>query len=403
MKRIIAMALALTLLLCGCGTGNKQEAAAKPEATEAPTVAVIETTAEPTTEPTTVPTTEPAPVYFNPLNGEILEEPFDGRICAVSIANTNDASIPHVNAYRADIIMEMFVNHSVVRWLGLYTDIASVEAIGSTRSTRLMFNDIAEHYNLILAHAGGVGRVLRDARDRGLDHYNVDSLMRQGDELAQGTAYRSKEFPKQKYGEYNLFTIGSGVLSYAESQGAQITGLPETDYGLIFQEDGTPASGEIADEINITLTYGKAKKDTTMIYNPETGTYVCHQYGKAMADLITNTPEDFENVVVMYANISRKDEFHVADFVAGGTGYFACGGKIIPITWTCDSEQSPFRFFTADGEPLPFGQGKSYIAICSPDSNVTWKEAEPVETVPETTAETVAETVTETVAETAAG
>ncbi len=397
MKRIIAMTLVLALLLCGCGTGAKQETP-RPETTEDPTEVIPETTAEPTTEPTTVPTTEPAPVYFNPLNGKILEEPFDGRICAVSIANTNDASIPHVNAYRADIIMEMFVNNSVVRWLGLYTDIASVEAIGSTRSTRLMFNDIAQHYNAILAHAGGVGRVLRDAKEKGLDHYNVDSLMRQGDELAKGTAYRSKEFPKQKYGEYNLFTIGAGVLAYAEAQGAQITGLPETDYGLLFQEDGTPASGEVADKINVTLTYGKAKKDTTMIYNPESGTYVCNQYGKEMADLITNTPEDFENVVVMHGNITRKDEFHVADFVAGGTGYYACGGRIIPITWTCESEQSPFRFFTVDGEPLYFGQGKTYIAICTPESKVTWEAVEPVETVPETTAETIAETVAETAA-----
>lgn len=399
MKRIIALTLALVLLLCGCGsksTSAKEPAA--PDIAET-TAAPVETTAEPTTEPTTVPTTEPAPVYFNPLNGEILDAPFDGRIYAVSIANTNDASIPHVNAYRADVIMEMFVNHSVVRWLGLYTNFADVEAIGSTRSTRLIFNDIAEHYNAVLAHAGGVSRVLTDARERGLDHYNVDSLMRQGDPLAQGTAYRSDEFPQQKYGEYNLFTIGSGVMAYAESQGAQISGLPETDYGLIFQEDGTPVSGETADEISVTLTYSTAKKETIMVYNPETATYVCNEYGKELADLMTGTPEDFTNVVIMHANITRNREFHVADFVAGGTGYYACGGKIIPITWSCESEQSPFRFFTADGEPLAFGQGKTYIAICTPESPVVWTAAEPVETVPETT---VAETVTETAADTAA-
>jgi len=399
MKRILALTLALALLLCGCGGAPEKPAASKaPEAAET-TAAPVETTAEPTTEPTTVPTTEPPPVYYNPLNGEILDEPFDGRIYAVSIANTNDASIPHVNACRADVIMEMFVNHSVVRWLGLYTNFADVEAIGSTRSTRLIFNDIAEHYNAVLSHAGGVSRVMADARERGLDHYNVDSLMRQGDPLAQGTAYRSDEYPQQKYGEYNLFTIGSGVMAYAESQGAQISGLPETDYGLIFQEDGTPEGGEIADEISITLTYSTAKKETILVYHPETNTYFCQEYGKELTDLITNTPEDFTNVVVMHANITRNREFHVADFVAGGNGYYACGGKIIPITWTCDSEQSPFRFFTADGEPLAFGQGKTYIAICTPESPVVWEAAEPVETVPETTA---AETVAETAAETAA-
>ena len=75
MKRITALLLILTLLLCGCG-GTE---APKAEATQpAPTVA--ETTEEPTTEPTTE-ATEP-PVYRNPLNGEIIDEPFTDRLFA---------------------------------------------------------------------------------------------------------------------------------------------------------------------------------------------------------------------------------------------------------------------------------------------------------------------------------
>jgi hypothetical protein len=60
----------------------------------------------------------------------------------------------------------------------------------------------------------------------------------------------------------------------------------------------------------------------------------------------------------------------VADFVAGGTGYYACGGKLIPLTWTCDGEDQPFRFFTESGEPLAFGVGNTYIAIAPVDSPV---------------------------------
>ncbi len=372
MKRFFALSLVLALLLSGCGAGEEA-----PSVLEAPALngAVTsndpETATEvPTEAPTTVPTTE-AEVYFNPMTGEILDAPFDGRVYAVSICNTNDAAIPHVNLIKADVVFESFVNYSVIRCLGLFTNFADVDKVGSTRSTRLMFNDIAEHYGLVLAHAGGVGRVIRDANDRGLDHYNVDSLIRQGDALAQGVAYRSKEYP-QKQGEFNLFTVGSGVMAYAESQGVQLSGLPEKDYGLTFVEDGTPVGGEDANTVNITITYNKYKKDTTMIYDPEHGVYVFNQYGHAMQDLVTSELEAFENVVVMQANMSMRDEFEVADFVAGGTGYYACGGKIIPITWTCDSEQSPFRFFTADGQPLSFGQGKSYIAITQTDSQVVW-------------------------------
>ncbi len=378
MKRIFALTLALALLLCGCGPKEEKPSAVDAPAlngavtnnspTEAP---VPEATEAPTEAPTTVPTTEPK-VYFNPMNGEILDAPFDGRVYAVSVCNTNDQALPHVNLIKADVVFESFVNYSVIRCLALYTDFAEVEKIGSTRSTRLMFNDIAEHYNLVLAHAGGVGRVIRDANERKLDHFNVDSLSRQADDLAAGTAYRSKEYPKQKYGEFNLFTVGAGVMAYAEAQGVQLTGMPETDYGMTFVEDGTPVGGEEANKVTVTITYNNYKKDTSMVYDTEKGQYVFNQYGHVMKDLISEEEETFENVVVMQASMSMKNEFEVADFVAGGSGYYACGGRIIPITWTCESEQSPFRFYTADGQPLSFGQGKTYIAITQTDSKVVW-------------------------------
>ena len=383
MKKILALTLALALLLCGCGSAAGAEAAPQAaanagtsaenaaESNASDNVAEADApTAEPTTEPTTVPT-EPPVVYFNPLNGEVLDAPFDGRIYANTISNIPDA-LPHVGVNQADILMEMYVNNTIVRCLALFTDIESVEAIGSTRSTRLMFNDIVQHYNAIFSHAGGSSQCIKDANSRGIAHYNLDSLMRQGDPLAQGTAYRDTEY---KYGEHNLFGIGAGIKAYAESQDVMVSGMPEVDYGLRFIEDGTPANGEDAQSITVTITYGKAKKDTTMEYDATLGKYVYYQYGQMMADQITGETEAFENVIIMHTNITMNGIYHTADFVAGGTGYFACGGKLVPITWTCESEDSPFRFFTQDGEPLNLGMGNSYIAICSPDSPVVWNAA----------------------------
>ena len=271
---------------------------------------------------------------------------------------------------KADILVETFVNGSIIRCLALFSDISDVEALGSTRSTRLMFNDIAEHYNAILTHAGGSGQCIRNANDRGLTHYNVDSLMRQADPLGHEMAYRDEVF-RRGY-EHCLFVVGEGVKNYAEAQGVQVSGMPETDYGLTFVEDGTPVGGEDANTVDITITYNTYKKNTTMIYDAEIGKYTYNQYNKLMQDQITAETEAFENVVVMEANITANGIYQVADFVSGGTGYYACGGKIIPITWKCDSEQSPFRFFTADGQPLSFGQGNTYIAVTQPASSVVW-------------------------------
>lgn len=381
MKRIIALTLVLTLLLCGCGSK-----ADVPETTAAPTEAPVVTTepaAEPTTEPTVEPETEPAPVYFNPLNGEILDEPFTGRIFANTISNIPDA-IPHVGVNDADILMEMFVNGSIVRCLALFTDISDVESIGSTRSTRLMFNDIAQHYDAILSHAGGSDQALGDARDRGIDNFNIDAWA----VASTGASFRDEERNKNQGWEHCLMGIGSGIMAYAESQGVDLTQPADKDYCLTFTEDGTPADGETAEKITIDLTYNKAQKETIMEYDPSLGKYVYNQYGKAMADGTTGESEAFRNVIVMYTSIHMNGIYHEADFLAGGTGYFACGGKLVPITWTCDGDDVPFRFLTEDGEQLDLGMGNTYIAICTAESPVVWEAAAPAaETVAETTAE----------------
>lgn len=373
MKRIIALMLTLTLLLCGCGAKGEpavtEVPAAVPETTAAPT-------AEPTTEPTTVPTTEPAPVYVNPLNGEILDAPFTGRIFANTVSNLAD-NIPHVGVVKADMLIECYVNmDSVVRCLALFTDIDSVDAIGSTRSTRPMFNAIAQHYDLILSHAGGSDQALKDAKDRGVENFNIDAWV----VASTGASYRDKE-RKGAY-ENTLYGIGSGIKAYAEAQGYPMT--LERDYGFSFTDDGTPAEGVEAKDISITLTYKKAKKETRMVYDESTGKYAFNQYGQVMTDLKTEEVEAFRNVIVMYADITTTGIYHIADFSAGGTGYFACGGKLIPITWSCAGDKEPFRFFTESGEPLELGRGNTYMAICTPESPVV------CEGMPEQPAETTA-------------
>ena len=85
---------------------------AQPETTVPPTTqpsTEAPTTEAPTEEETEPPTTEPPPVYRNPLNGELLYEPYTGRIFISTISNIPDA-LPHVSANQADIIFETFVN-----------------------------------------------------------------------------------------------------------------------------------------------------------------------------------------------------------------------------------------------------------------------------------------------------
>ena len=366
MKRYLALLLALCLLLCGCS-------AKQPEPTQPSTEAATEPATEPTTEPPTEPPTEPEPVYTNPLNGEILDAPFEDRIYAVTVANIPD-SLPHVGVTHADILMEMFVNHSIVRCLALYTQPEKAETIGSVRSTRLMFDDITQHYGAVLFHAGGSSQVLADAAERGIQNYNIDAWANQ----AQGVSVRDNDRNRYIGWEHCLVAIGPELKNFADNQGVP-TVAEDADFGLLFTEDGTPADGEAADTITIKLVFGRSSKETVLEYDPQAGKY---HYGgifytnKIMhTDQVTKEPELFENVVVMYADITLNGIYHTADFLAGGYGYYACGGKIIPIFWTCEGEDQPFRFFHEDDLTRAIRQLNDAAASMAADRQLTEREA----------------------------
>ena len=99
-----------------------------------------------------------------------------------------------------------------------------------------------------------------------------------------------------------------------------------------------------------------------------------NQYGQEMVDGIDWVKEGFQNVIIMMIPVTRvPGGYQTTDFLAGGEGYFACGGKIIPILWSCDGDQKPFRFTTLDGEPLLMGVGNTYMALAPLQSEITWE------------------------------
>ena len=109
-----------------------------------------------------------------------------------------------------------------------------------------------------------------------------------------------------------------------------------------------------------------------MTYDAELGKYAWSQYGKVMQDQISGETEAFTNVLILSAKVTNEGLYHYADFEAGGTGYYANGGKLIPITWNCNGEREPFLFYTEDGQELQLGVGNTYIAILPEDGSVEY-------------------------------
>ena len=365
----------LAVLLLGAGIAVfALRRGGAPEPSEPPTMATApETTGETTastTEATTEATTEPAPVYTNPLTGEIVDAPVTRRIFTVSINNLRD-SLPHIGTMSADMYMEMFVNYSIIRGIAFYTDPTDVPAIGSVRSTRVIFSQLSRIFDTVMLHAGGTGYALNDAKQRGVDGFNIDTP----DD--SGYSFRDKDRLKQGYGlEHTLFVRGTTITDEAVNRGIRVDADPEKDYGLRFGENTVAETGEDAATVSLTFSYNGSKKDTSMVYDDTLGKYVYNQYGKSMVDGATGEPEAFKNVVILLAEMKFVGHgYHQADFVLGGEGYYATGGKLIPIQWHCDTEEGPMRLETADGETLQMTPGNSYFAIAAVGSSVTWEAA----------------------------
>lgn len=382
MKRILPIVLALCLLLCACGSPAEPatepsdasttlpttEPTAEPTtepATEPATEPTTEPATEPTTESTTEPTTEPTEpeIPCNPLNGTVLEEPFVGRVFAVTINNV-PAALPHHGLSQADVFFEMFINDYATRGLALFTNVAEVESIGSIRSTRYNFTDLAMAYDLIIVHASASHSVLNDMYDSGVDQMNADGSI----------GYRdSYRYNTQGYAwEHTLFAEGQDLVDAALDKGFDLE-VSGKDYGMRFAEDGTPAGGETAGEIEIVFTLYGRTKSTTMKYDAETGEYIYWQYGDEMIDENNGEPEGFENVIVILAPTENSGSYHVSDLYGSGDGYFACNGQIVPIKWIHENETDPFTFTLADGTPLYQGIGSTYIAIAPTGSPVNYE------------------------------
>ena len=61
----------------------------------------------------------------------------------------------------------------------------------------------------------------------------------------------------------------------------------------------------------------------------------------------------------------------------GGDGYFACGGKLIPIRWQRDGVNSRFTYLLSDGTPLSLGRGTTYVCFLSGEDMAEYSEIKP--------------------------
>ena len=156
MKRILCLLFALLMvLLCACNSGEQPTSSPSASSAPTPTPSVSlpvspapSETPEPSEEPSPSPTpSEEPPVvvtYTNPLTGMPMEEDTANQKPVAIMLNNIKAAMPQQGNSQADIIYEVLAEGGITRMMALYQQPANVGIIGSVRSARLYYFQLAQ-------------------------------------------------------------------------------------------------------------------------------------------------------------------------------------------------------------------------------------------------------------------
>ena len=152
-KRKSAFLLALLLFLTtGCGKKSAPTPAEEPE-----TPPVIE---EPAAEPEVEPLPD-VPTGTNPLTGLPIEPEYEQRRPVAVMLNNLKKAQPQLGNSQADIIYEVPAEGGITRMLAVYQSLEDVGSIGSIRSARPYYIELALGHDALYVHAAAARRRMR--------------------------------------------------------------------------------------------------------------------------------------------------------------------------------------------------------------------------------------------------
>jgi hypothetical protein len=331
--------------------------------------------AQQSASPSPSPSEEPSPsaspsAYsgpYNPLSGLPSDaETANRRPYAIMFDNIKVAQ-PLLGISKADILFEIPVEGGITRMMALFQDVKDAGLIGSVRSARPYFVEVARGYDAIYIHAGGSSQAYDMLQSTGIDH--LDGVHGKDDIF-----YRDPARKKAMGYEHSLVTSGDLIAQFLPTYKLRLE--HDTGYfaGMAFADSAVPADGTDAGSITVHFA---SSRTTGFEYDAAAGLYKVSQFGKAYLDGNSGQQLGVTNVLILTTDI-----FNISGDTAGrlkvgitgsGDGTFFCGGKSLPVTWTKKNAAAPYSFSYKDGTPLVFERGATYICVVADTMKVDVK------------------------------
>ncbi len=335
-KKLTAMALILMLLLCS-GCSKKEEKKPEEPAPAAPS--------NETPEP------EKTADALNPLTG-VTETAGISKLRPVAVMINNDVRAQNAQAGlpEADIIYETEIEGGETRLMAVFQDLEKVKNIGTVRSARVPFIDLAQGHKAVYIHRGGdPGTVIPYLKQfNSIDIYENHY----GERLKNGLAL-----------EHTLYTHGPELWQGITKEFNSTLEGVQPWQSFAAENKSVQLAGGIANKVTVAFS-GNFK--SVFVYDAKTGVYERHFKDRVPTEYFTKETTKLKNVVVCLANIyTHSNGEHRMIPWGSGEGYYFTNGTYQAIKWSKTDSKSPLKFTNADGTPLEMNAGNSWVCFAS--------------------------------------
>lgn len=358
---LLTALLALTLSACG---GGKDDPAASASEPEEPSISVI-APVEPEPDP------EPVYPYVNPLTGEGLYEDISGKRPIAVMFNNLKKALPQIGISRADVIYEIIAEGGITRMMGVFQDLEGVGDLGSIRSARDYYVNLALGHDAIYIHAGGSPQAY-DAFDAwGVTH--IDFVNGPYGKMC----WRDPDRRKTAGLEHSLLTSSEKVLEQMPSR-FRLDHEEGYQVGWTFSQEPLPGGGTPAQKLTVPFSKYKTGYFT---YDSEKNQYFTAQSLDGSdpipyVDGATGEDVGFSNVLVLYTDIGlvKGDDKGRREVRTTGTGdgLLLRDGQLYEITWRREKRTDNYSFLMS-GRPVSLAVGPSYISVVGTSAAVAWE------------------------------
>lgn len=288
--------------------------------------------------------------YKNPLTGisGMSEDKADDRPIAIMINNIKVAQSVQTGIAKADIVYETEVEGGITRLMAVFQDVTATEKIGSIRSARYPYIDLALGHNAVYMHRGQDEKYckphLSDIDDIDINENNYATRIKNG--LSS---------------EHTLYTYTQKLWSGLVNDGYK-TERGSSEPWVSFADEESPVSLEnTANTVNVPFS---ASYKSVFKYDSSLGKYTRYFGNTVRKDYYTGETENFKNVFVLLTNISNySDGYHRKVALESGDGYYCVNGTYTAIKWSKGKASNGFKFTNADGSALTVNPGNSWVCI----------------------------------------